>query len=134
MVNQNTVEDILQAAQQGDPQANSEIYSELFARFLPIVSLNIQKYTVLTQKVDAEEKCREVCQTAISAIKKLYPLHSKKFSVKRAVAVLHNVIDDFIADALYLLAKEGDRKAEESLFDLLRKKLMIYVKSRLWKG
>jgi len=98
---------LLEAAKTGNQKAESEILSKLFARFLPIVSLNLQKYSVLAETIDLEMKCHEVCQNAILEVKRLYPLNSEKFSVKRAVTVLHNVIDDFIINALYELARSS---------------------------
>ena len=57
MKNQSTIEDLLRAARIGDKKAQSEIFSKLFVRFLPIVSLNIQNYSILTKRIDMEEKC-----------------------------------------------------------------------------
>jgi len=124
---------LLEAAKTGNQKAESEILSKLFARFLPIVSLNLQKYSVLAETIDLEMKCHEVCQNAILEVKRLYPLNSEKFSVKRAVTVLHNVIDDFIINALYELARSSNSEAEKFLFALIRKKLMIYLRSKIWR-
>jgi len=127
-------EDLFRAAKTGEKKAESEILSKLSARFFPIASLNIKTYPVLINNIDIDVKCREVCDNAIEKVMRLYPLTSERFSLKRAVAVLHNVLDDFIANALFKLAKEGSRIAEESLFSLIRKKLIIYLNSKFWRN
>jgi hypothetical protein len=127
-------EDLFRAASVGDKTAESEILSKLFARFLPIVSLTIKTHPVLAKEMNIEVKCGEVCQKAINDVARLYPLNSERFSIKRAVSVLHNVLDDFIANTLYQHAKTGSSEAEESLFSLIRQKLIIYLKSKLWRN
>ena len=111
-----------------------EITSKLYERFLPIARLNIQAYNVLAKYNDMEVKCQEITKMAISDVERLYPVNSNTFSIKRAVFVLHNVLDNFIANALYERARNGDSKAEQSLFMLLRKKLIVYLKSRIWRN
>ena len=118
----------------GEQTAESEIFSKMYARFLPIISLTIKTYPALAKENRFDEKCREVCQKAIADIKRLYPLNSGQFTLKRAVTVLHNLLDDYIANNLYDMAKTGNTEAEESLFSLIRKKLEIYLKSRLWRN
>ena len=120
------------AARTDNKRMESDILSKLYERFLPIVSLNIQAHKVLRKHPDMEEKCREITKIAISEVERLYPLNSNSFSVKRAVYVLHNVVDKFIANTLYEKAKNGESDAEEYLFSLLRKKLIIYLKNKIW--
>ena len=132
MVQALNVEEILTAARNGDKEAESELFAKLFVRFLPIVSRDIRMHSVLHDKFDIDTKCREICEQAISEVKRLYPVHSEKFLLKRAVLVLHNVVDDFITDTLYYLAKEGNKEAESFLFSLLRKKLFVYLRSKVW--
>lgn len=127
-------EDFYHAAKCGDEKAESEILSKLSARFLPIVSHTIKTYPALAVDNNIEDKCREVCQKSVEHVRRLYPFNSEKFSVKRAVIVLQNVLDDYIAGALYRLAKSGSHEAEKSLFSLIRKKLDIYLKNKLWRN
>jgi hypothetical protein len=127
-------ENLLLAAKKGRKRAESEILVKLSARFLPIVSLTIKTYQVLAVENNIDMRCEEVCQKAIANVLRLYPISSDKFSLKRAVIVLHNVLDDYIANALYQLAKSGSTSAEESLFSLIRKKLDIYLKNKFWRS
>jgi hypothetical protein len=126
-------ENLFLAARNGKKAAESEILSKLSARFLPIISLTIQKYPVLTLENNLDSKYQEVCQKAVGDVRRLYPIHSDKFTLKHAVIVLHNVLDDYVANRLYQLAKSGNKEAEESLFSLIRKKLDIYLKNKLWR-
>jgi hypothetical protein len=118
----------------GNQLGESEILSKLSARFLPIISLTIKAYPVLLIEDNLDDKCSELCQKAIDNVKRLYPLSTGQFSIKRAVTVLHNLLDDYIANALYQIARSGNRKAEESLFTLIRKKLEIYIKNKFWRN
>jgi hypothetical protein len=134
MESMSKTEDLIRAVKSGDKTAESEILTKLSARFLPIISLTIKTYPVLAMENSIDSKCQEVCQKAITDVTRLYPLNSDRFTLKRAVIVLHNVLDDYIANLLYKKAKSGSREAEQSLFSLIRKKLEIYLKNKLWRS
>ena len=127
-------EDQLLSAMSGDKTAELEILSKLSARFLTIISLTIKTYPVLALENNIESKCQEVCKIAVDNVRRLYPVNGDKFNLKRVVIVLNNVLDDYVANLLYIKAKSGSRQAEESLFSLIRKKLDMYLKSKLWRS
>lgn len=134
MESMSKTEDLIRAGKSGNKKAESEILTKLSARFLTIISLTIKTYPVLGMENNFEVRCQEICQKAVADVSRLYPVHSDKFTLKRAIIVLHNVLDDYIANLLYIKAKSGSREAEQSLFSLIRKKLEIYLKNKLWRS
>jgi len=124
MENQVNFEHLLKAAWSGDNIAEAEFFSKLYVRFLPLITGELQRHPVLKKSMDIENESRQVIQTTINNLKRLFPLTQKKWSMQSAVNVLHNDIDDFITKALTKLARAGDTAAENSLFMMIRKKLM----------
>ena len=132
MENETKMESLLKAALAGDREAEAEFFSKLFVRFLPLITSELQGNAILKKSIDIENGSREVCQTSINNLKRVLPISSQNWSMKRAVIFLHNDIDDFIIMTLTDLAKAGDSAAENSLFMMIRKKLMerIVMKGR----
>lgn len=133
MKNPTKIEDLIQAAKRGDKMAEAEFFEKLFVRFLSIVTRKLKKCSILKNRINLDEKSREICQCAVDKVKALYPFNNPQWSLMSAMSVLQNVLDGFIIETLTDMAKKGDSKAENWLFAIIRKKLMERVKSKNWK-
>ncbi len=128
----NNIEELIIAAKAGNKTAEAKFFSKLTVRFSALVKRELQGNPILIKRVNTEEKSLEVCQNAIAEVKRLYPLSSTKWSLRRAVNVLHNIVDDFITNSLTDFAKNGDAEAENLLFIIIRKKLMERIAIKGW--
>jgi hypothetical protein len=136
MKNQTEIEDLIRAARAGNEKAKADFFSKLDERFFLLVTRKLReesKYSILTKRIDIDEKSHKICQDAITEVKRLYSLSNPEWSLVRAVRVLHNILDDFIANSLIDLAKKGNRDAENLLFSILREKLLIQMAKKNWK-
>ena len=115
---------LISAANAGDKQAQEEFFLKLSVRFSKLVTRELRKYPMLANGVSLDKKCIEVCQYAISEVKRLCPLCNPNFSLMQVMNVLHNVLDTVITNSMVALAKKGNQKAENVLFAILRKRLM----------
>lgn len=123
MENEEQMQALLKAARAGEEGAETEFFSHLAVRFLPLVTGKLQKHPLLKKSVDIETQAPETCQSAIETVKKLMPISSKQWSLKRALFILYNDVDDFIINKLTGLAKAGNANAENLLFLKIREKL-----------
>jgi len=125
-----TNENLIAAANAGDESAQEEFYSKLSVRFFRVITRELQKYPILKDGINLEQKSQEVCQYAIDEVKKLCPLRNPGFSLMQVMNVLHNILDTVVTNALADLAKRGNKEAENLLFDIIRKKLLERIMRR----
>jgi hypothetical protein len=133
MKNQTKIEDIVKAARAGNKTAEDDFFSKLAVRFLSELTCELQKYPILIKSVNIEDTSQEIWQKALTEVKQLFPLSTKKWKLTRAMSVLRNILDDHITNTLTELAKEGNSEAEELLFSIIRKKLIKQVDRRRWR-
>ncbi|MCU0645554.1 MAG: hypothetical protein MUC94_15020 [bacterium] len=130
---QSTLEDLIRAARSGDQNAEELFFSKLRVRFFKLITLELQKNPVIVKRIDLEIEAEQICQFALSELKKLYPVNSSTFSLILAINVLHNVVDGAIANILAELAKQGDEEAENLLFSMIRQKLVERINRKRWR-
>ncbi len=115
---------LISAANAGDEQAQEEFFSKLAVRFSKLITRELRKHPMLANGVSLDKKSYEVCQYAMSEVKRLCPLCNPNFSLIQVMNVLHNVLDTVITNSLVDLAKKGNSAAENLLFSIIRKKLI----------
>jgi len=115
---------LITTANAGDKQAQEEFFSKLSVRFSKLITRELRKYPMLANGVSLDNKSHEVCQFALSEVKRLCPLCNPNFSLMQVMNVLHNVLDTVITNSMVDLAKKGNQEAENLLFTILRKRLM----------
>lgn len=118
------LEDLIRAANTGDKKAEERLYEKLFVRFSKVITLELQKYPVLANGVNLDQKTTEICHCAIEEVKKVCSFDKPGSSIIQAMNVLHNVVDTNITNMLADLAKQGNEEAENLLFSIIRNKLM----------
>ena len=133
MRNKLQTENIISSARNGNQNAADEFYALLAERFSPIITRELKKNHFLSKRINSELAVTEICESAISELKESFPINSRKWSLQRAMNVLHNAITDFIANKLTEFAKNGNEEAEKLLFHLLREKLMERVNLKNWR-
>lgn len=133
MTNQSTLEELIIAARSGDQNAETLFYIKLHVRFSNLVTRELRKYPMVGKRIDLENEAEQICQFALSEVKKLFPINSSKFSLIVAINVLHNVVDGSIANMLADLAKQGDHEAENLLFSIIRQKLVERINRKRWR-
>lgn len=133
MENQFKLESLIKSAKAGNKTAEAKFFSKLAVRFLVLVKRELQKNPIFSKQLNVEQKSSEVCRNAINEIKNNYPLTSAEWSLKRAITILHNIIDDFVTNTLTDFAKNGDKKAENLLFLIIRNKLMERITTKRWR-
>ena len=125
---------LIRDTRSGDEEAKIRFYSLLAVRFLPVVKCELERHVILKDAcIDTDEKGREICLAAIEEIKKISPVDSTRWSLKRAVHILHNITDDFIVNTLVPMAKNNHIEAENLLFILIRNKLLQWIERKRWK-
>ncbi len=127
MTDQLEIKHLVSAANAGDQQAQEEFFTKLFVRFSNLITLELRKYPMLANGISLNKMSNEICQFAIQEVRRLCPLCDPDFSLMQVMSVLHNVLDTVITNTLADLAKKGNRKAENKLFEIIRKKLMERV-------
>lgn len=133
MTNPSISEALILAAKSGDHDAEQLTFSKLYVRFFKLVSLELRKNQVIAQHIDLEHETKQICDFAITEVKKLYPVSSPAFSLIAAINVLHNVVDGAIANMLADLAKHGNDEAENQLFSMIRQKLIERINRKRWR-
>ena len=124
MSNPSEIRHLISAANSGDKQAQEEFFTKLSVRFSKLITRELRKYPMLLNGVSLDKKCNEVCQYAMSEVKRLCPICNPNFSLMKVMNVLHNVLDTVVSNSLVALAKKGNMEAENLLFTILRDKLM----------
>jgi hypothetical protein len=132
MIDQKHYETLLKSARSGDPQATQEFFGKFSVRFLSLVTSELQKYPILKNSFDLDAKSQEVCQKAVEVLKTLLPISSEQWSLKRAMSIMRNEVDDFIIKSLTDLAKRGNPAAENLLFKKIRDKLIRRMEVKNW--
>ncbi|UCE04554.1 MAG: hypothetical protein JSW07_13095 [bacterium] len=133
MNSQSKIEDLISAARDGDKNAEEEFFAKLTVRFSTFITRELRNYPILINGINLDERSREVCQVAIKEVKRVCPLSTSKFTMVKAINVLHNVVETFVTNSLVSLAKKGDTKAEDALFSILRKRLMERITKKRWR-
>lgn len=131
------LERLLQAAQNGDGEAELIIYEKLFERFHPLVTRELRNYSVLAKEIDLTDFGQQICRNAIAEIKTAYPLTIPNWSLLKVMHFFNNLKWDFIANELTDQAKKGNRNAENFLFDIIRTKLFERISGKnyqQWKA
>jgi len=118
------IKHLISVASAGDQQAQEEFFSKLSVRFSRLITLELRKYPMLANGVSLNKRSDEVCQYAIEEVRRLCPLCNPNFSLMQVMNVLHNVLDTVITNSLADLAKKGNPRAENLLFEIIRKKLL----------
>jgi hypothetical protein len=124
MTDPSEMKHLISAANAGDKKAQEEFFTKLSVRFSKLITRELRKYPMLANGVSIDKKSYEVCQYAVNEVRRLCPLCNPNFSLMQVMTVLHNVLDTVITNSLVDLAKEGNPKAENLLFEILRKRLM----------
>lgn len=128
-------EDLIRDARSGDETAKNLFYSNLTERFFQIVTCEIGKYPFLQKEIThLEGTIQEICHEAIEEIKRLCPIDGARWSLIRAMHILHNITEDFIMNILFNHARKGNLEAENQLFSIIRDKLMQWIDSKNWKA
>ncbi len=124
MIDQLEIKHLVSAANAGDQQAQEEFFIKLSVRFSKLITHELRKYPMLANGVGLNKKSDDVCRYAIEEVRRLCPLCNPGFSLMQIMKVLHNILDTVITNSLTDLAKKGNPKAENLLFEIIRKKLM----------
>ena len=122
------------ATKQGDKDAQEEYLQHLRARFFNLASHILRRHSVLGELIDSCKMAEEVCDDTLHILKDKYAQSGKQYEVSTIMAILHNQIDDKIANILTELAKKGNTDAKEALFILLSKKLKERILTQRWEN
>lgn len=133
MDNQLESEKLLSDNLAGNEPAQEKFFLKLSERFLHLIKRKVMGDPRLARRVHCAKIGPEICEKAIAKIKRICPLTDSGWSLKRAINVFHNVVDDHIANSLTELAKKGDSEAENMLFEIIRKKLIERVAFKRWR-
>lgn len=124
MTDPSEIKHLISAANAGDKKAQEEFFAKLSVRFSKLITRELRKHSILANGTSLDNKSYEVCQYAITEVRRLCPLSNSDFSLMQVMNVLHNILDTVITNSLADLAKKGDPEAENLLFSIIRKKLM----------
>lgn len=134
MCDQTDIKHIIKAARAGDKNAEKKFFSLLSVRFPSVIKCELHKYPVVVKDIDLEEKTEEICRQSFEEIKRKYLIEKSEWNLTHGMSYLHNHMDDFIANSLTDLAKNGNLSAERSLFAIIRKKLLEWVDKKRWRS
>jgi hypothetical protein len=133
MKNEKEIMNLLIKARSGDIQAEEEIFSLLFIRFLPVVEQTIRRVSVLRRLKISDAVITELCREALAKARKIRSIQRNDWSLMRVTNVVLAVVDDFILAELTKLAKNGDEAAENTLFTILNDKLFSWLNRRRYE-
>ena len=81
MKSQTKIENIVRAARSDNKTAEDEFFSKLNVRFLSESTCKLQKYPILTNRINFEDMSQEICNDAIKEVKRLSKISTKKYTI-----------------------------------------------------